>query len=108
MSWPNVIKKLQAGEKVTLKPKGQSMTPRITSGQEVTIVPMTEDTKIQAGMVLLAKVKGRHYLHLVSATRFSTTRSKEALDFNDIQISNNHGHVNGWTSLKKIYGIAQV
>lgn len=107
MSWPNVIKKLEAGESVTLKPKGQSMTPRITSGQAVTIVPRGE-TEIDVGMVVLAKVKGKYFLHLVSATRFGQTKSREALDVNNVQISNNHGHVNGWTSITKIYGIAQV
>ncbi len=41
-----------------------------------------------------AKVKGRHYLHLGSA-----------IGGDRIQISNNHGYVNGWTYRNKIYGI---
>lgn len=69
------------------------MTPRIQSGQKVTISPVGK-IPIEPGMIVLAKVKGRHYLHLVSAT-----------DIARVQISNNHGHINGWTTLDRVYGI---
>lgn len=71
------------------------MTPRIQSGQEVTIRPI--DEKIVPGMIVLAKVKGRHYLHLVSAR-----------DGRRVQISNNHGHVNGWTTVDRVFGIVDL
>lgn len=93
MSWPQIIERLQAGEDVTIRPRGQSMTPRIKSKQEVTISPIG-DTEIVEGLVVLARVKGRHYLHLVSA-----------VDGNRVQISNNHGWVNGWTTRDKVYGV---
>ena len=41
--------------------------------------------------IVLCKVKGNHYLHLVKAVG-----KKRVL------IGNNHGHINGWT--KNIYG----
>lgn len=72
------------------------MTPRIKSGQEVTISPVG-DANLTVGMVVLSKVKGRHFLHLISA-----------IDVDRVQISNNHGHVNGWTHRNRVYGIAQV
>ena len=87
MSWPNVVAALQRGEEVKLNPKGNSMTPRIKSGQSVTIVPATLQD-VQIGDVVLSKVKGRFYLHLVSAW----------VGQDRVQISNNHGHINGTTS----------
>lgn len=93
MSWPRIIERLGKGEDVTIRPTGQSMTPRIKSKQQVTISPVDPD-KIEIGDIVLAKVAGRHYLHLISA-----------IDGDRIQISNNHGYVNGWTNRKKVFGI---
>jgi len=98
--WESVIRKLKAGEPVTISPKGDSMTPRIKSGQQVTIYPVYANygsRPVRVGDVVLAKVKGRYYLHLVSA-----------MDGSKVQISNNHKHINGWTNLEKVYGIADV
>lgn len=94
MSWPRVVERLQRGEEVVLHPKGQSMTPRIYSGQRVTLTPVSEDPEV--GDIVLAKVHGRYYLHLVSSR-----------DGDRYQISNNHGHVNGWTSREKIYAVVE-
>lgn len=93
MSWPRIVSRLENGEDVTINPRGQSMTPRIKSRQSVTISPVG-DTPIEEGMVVLAKVRGRYYLHLVTV-----------VDGNRVQISNNHGFVNGWTTLDKVFGI---
>lgn len=93
MGWNQIVDRLQNGYEVTLRPRGQSMTPKIKSGEEVTITPIG-DTAIEKGMIVLAKVKGRHYLHLVSA-----------INGEHVQISNNHGHVNGWTTKNRVFGI---
>jgi phage repressor protein C with HTH and peptisase S24 domain len=90
VSWPNVGEKLRRGESVTMKPQGNSMTPRIKSGQLVTIEPATIE-QVEVGDVALAKVKGKYWLHLVSAMKDGR-----------VQISNNHGHVNGWTN--RVFG----
>lgn len=87
--------KLRQGKTVTLKPKGNSMTPIIKSGEEVTIKPVKG--KLEKDDVVLAKVNGKIYLHKI------TTIEKER-----VQISNNHGHVNGWTKLHHIYGKADI
>jgi hypothetical protein len=71
------------------------MTPIIRSRQPVRIVPVVPET-VERGDVVLAKVAGRFYLHLVSAVQGER-----------VQISNNHGHVNGWTSRDRVYGIVQ-
>lgn len=94
--WESIIKKLKQGESVTINPKGNSMTPRIKSGQSVTIHPASLD-QIEVNKVVLAKVRGRYYLHLITA-----------INGKKVQISNNHKHVNGWCGKDKIYGIADV
>ena len=91
MSWyTNILKSLQEGKTVQFRPHGNSMTPKIKSGQLVTVIPVTL-SDVQKGDVVLAKVKKHYYLHLVTAIKQ-----------NQVQISNNHGHVNGWAS--KVFG----
>lgn len=91
MSYPKIIERLSKGEQVSIRPSGSSMTPRIKSRQEITIEPLNEGVKV--GDVVLARVSGRYYIHLVSA-----------IDGDRVQISNNHGHVNGWTHKTKVFG----
>src|SRR5215211_6422615 len=67
------------------------MVPLVRSGQEVRLVPLSRP--VRKGDVVLVRVKGRVYLHLVSAVQGDR-----------IQISNNRGYVNGWAS--DGYGIA--
>lgn len=87
------IEKLQKGETVEFRPRGNSMKPKINSGDLVVVAPIPPETEIKDGDILLCKVKGRQFLHLVSAVQG-----------NRIQISNNHGHVNGWISANAVYG----
>lgn len=72
---------------------GNSMEPIISSRQPVTIAPVDTD-KLEVGDIVIAKVAGRVFCHLISA-----------LDGDRVQISNNQGHVNGWTNRSKVYGI---
>ncbi len=91
MSWAkNYIDKLKVGETVSFRPKGNSMSPKIKSGQLVTVAPTDE---INVGDIVLCKVKGKDYLHLVSAIKDDR-----------YQISNNHGFVNGWIWRPAIFG----
>lgn len=87
-----MIERLRAGEAVEVRPAGSSMTPIIRGRQVVRIVPV-DSRSVVKGDVVLAKVAGRVYLHLITA-----------IQGDRIQISNNHGHVNGWTSRDRIYG----
>ena len=70
------------------------MVPLINSRQLVTVAPV-DPAKVEVGDIVLAKVAGAVYLHLVSAL---DNRGR-------IQISNNRGHVNGWTTQARVYGI---
>jgi hypothetical protein len=69
------------------------MQGKIQSGQLVTVDPAPEGFEFSVGDIVLCKVNGHQYLHLISA-----------LDKNRAQISNNKGHVNGWCSFNAIYG----
>jgi len=95
MGWANnAIKELLAGNTVQIRPKGNSMRGRIESGQLVTIAPCVPGD-IEIGDVVLAKVKGRVFLHLVGAVA-DAKRKRMFL------IKNNRGRTNGWTGT--VYG----
>lgn len=85
------VEKLQKGESFVTSEKGNSMVPLITSGQDHMLSPVTLE-ELQVGDICYCKVRGNYYTHLVTAK-----------DPNKgVQISNNHGYVNGWT--KNVYG----
>jgi len=92
MGWATShIKRLQNGETVQVRPTGNSMQGIIESKQLVTVVPASiEDVK--EGDVVLCRVAGTDYLHLVKA---KDSRGR-------VQIGNNRGRINGWT--KAVYG----
>lgn len=85
--------RLQAGQSVEFRPHGNSMTPRIKSGQLVRIVPVHRP--LETGDIVFCRVKGSFYVHLVKGVD------------NDGRpmIGNNHGHTNGWAS--QVYGICE-
>jgi hypothetical protein len=87
--------RLARGEVVEFRPTGSSMVPLIHSRQLVRVVPV-DAAKLQVGDIVLAKVAGTVYLHLVSAVDRARGR---------VQISNNRGRVNGWTNHSKVFGI---
>ena len=93
MGWADsAIKELQDGKAVVVKPTGNSMKGKVESGARVTLEPVELD-KIEIGDIVLCKVKGRQYLHLV-----------KAIDKGRFLIGNNKGRTNGWT--RAVYGIA--
>lgn len=85
---------LRSGESCLVTGYGNSMVPKLYSGETVIMDPVTEDTELKKGDIVLVKVKGHYYCHLISAIRGKS-----------YQISNNHKHVNGWVSRSSIYGI---
>lgn len=97
-SYQPIIEKLQGGERVQFRPTGNSMSGRIPSRALVTLDPVRPDTELKANDAVLCKVKGHIYVHLITAIKGSG-------DDTQYQISNNHGHVNGWTPRKNVYGI---
>lgn len=86
-----LIERLARGETIKYRERGNSMLPIIESGALLTAVPVkVEDLNI--GDVCFCRVKGRLMTHLVTAKN----------DKRGVQISNNHGYVNGWT--KTVFG----
>ncbi|HSO34723.1 MAG TPA: hypothetical protein VLT33_19445 [Labilithrix sp.] len=57
------------------------------------MAPITDHSTPETGDIVLCKVNGSQYIHLVSAIQGARFR-----------ISNNKGHVNGWVTANAIYG----
>jgi hypothetical protein len=89
MNWK--VEKLARGESFETSEKGNSMVPRIHSGQKHILSPVTIE-EVEVGDIVYAKVHGRFFTHLVKA--------KDPVK--GLQIGNNHGHINGWT--RQVYG----
>jgi hypothetical protein len=86
------IDKLRAGETVSFRPRGHSMSGKIESGQLCTVAP-AETSALRVGDVVLCKVRGREYLHLIRAIQGPR-----------FQIGNNRGRINGWVTAGAIFG----
>lgn len=84
---------LQQGETCYVVGVGNSMTPILKSKQPVIVEPVTETTLLHKQDIVLCKCNSHYYLHLITAIKGK-----------QYQISNNHGHVNGWVNRSKIYG----
>ncbi len=68
------------------------MSGRIESGQLCTVRPI-DSTAIEVGDIVLCRVKGSEYLHLV-----------KAIQGDRYQIGSNRGRINGWVSARSIFG----
>jgi hypothetical protein len=90
-----VAGRVASGATVEFKPTGSSMVPLIRSRQSVVVSPV-DPARLEVGDIVLARVAGTVYLHLVSALDPSRSR---------VQISNNRGRVNGWTSHDRVFGV---
>ena len=94
MGWAHhYIERLRAGETVQFRPRGHSMTGLIASGQLCTVAPV-DPARLKVGDIVLCKVKGSDYLHLIKA--ISGPR---------FQIGNNRGFINGWVTAGAIFGV---
>lgn len=93
MGWASShIERLRAGETVSFRPRGNSMAGKIESGQLCTVSPV-DPAALRVGDIVLCRVKGSEYLHLV-----------KAIDGGRFQIGNNRGRINGWISAGAIFG----
>ncbi len=91
MGWASDhINKLKNGETVSFTPYGNSMKGRVRSGQRVTVSPADS---YEIDDVVLCKVNGRQYLHLI-----------KNINNERYLIGNNVGGINGWTHEDNIYG----
>jgi len=86
------IAKLRAGQVVSFRPRGNSMSPKIESGQLCTVEPV-DPAQIEVGDIVLCKVNGNEYLHFVKAIQGPR-----------FQIGNNKGGINGWIGPNGVFG----
>ena len=95
MGWASqYIEQLKTGATVEFRPRGNSMQPRIRSGQLCRVTPVPLGTEPQVGDVVLCRVRGSEYLHIVKAVQEDR-----------FQIGNNRGGINGWIGRSGIFGI---
>lgn len=87
------IAKLKNCETVSFRPRGHSMKGKIESGQLCTIEPIADFRDLQKGDIVLCKVGGSEYLHLIKAIQGAR-----------FQIGNNRGRINGWVGANSIFG----
>lgn len=94
MSWAAAaIQKLQKGETAKIRPRGHSMTGKVNHGELVTLEPC-DPKSLQADDIVLVKVRGSVYLHLI-----------KAVNNGRYLIGNNRGGTNGWVGANSIFGI---
>jgi hypothetical protein len=125
VNWAHfAILELKAGQQAKMTPHGSSMKGKVESGDEVVLAPvfdkmcasceggrLREDVPcttcgafgwmpdLSIDDVVLVKVKGSVYLHLIKATRTLGNSIR-------YQIGNNRAGINGWVPLSAIYGVA--
>jgi hypothetical protein len=93
MAWADgYIARLALGETVQFRPRGHSMTGKVDDGQLCMVAPLG-DHVLGIGDIVLCRVKGTQYLHLV-----------KAIQGERYQIGNNRGGINGWITRRQIYG----
>lgn len=68
------------------------MTGKIESWQLCTVEPADQES-LKVGDIVLCKVNGKQYLHLI-----------KAIQGKRFQIGNNRGRINGWVGENSIYG----
>jgi len=87
------IEQLKQGKTVSFRPRGHSMNGKIESGQLCTVAPISDADGLAKGDIVLCKVNGNEYLHLIKAIQGPR-----------FQIGNNRGRINGWIGINSIFG----
>ena len=91
--------RLQAGETVEFRGSGNSLHPRIKSGECCRYVPVFRHEDIKEKDIVFCQIKGRYWGHLVKKKTF--VGGKDEYEYT---ISNIHGWENGTCTLEHIYG----
>ncbi|HEY0255767.1 MAG TPA: hypothetical protein VGC41_29770 [Kofleriaceae bacterium] len=68
------------------------MTGKVNDGQLCTVAPLGDAIPV-VGDIVLCRVKGSQYLHLV-----------KAIQGERFQIGNNRGGINGWVTRRQLFG----
>ena len=92
----NIVENLKKEKSVIFTAHGNSMSPKIENGETIEVSSSVANLKI--GDVVLCKVHGRYYIHLIKSMKTEKNGKVKYL------ISNNKGHENGWIGIKSIFG----
>lgn len=79
---------------MVIRPRGHSRSGKVEDGDTVRVEPLGEHL-LQPDDIVLCKVRGRQFLHLIKAVRRT-----------QYLIGNNRGGTNGWILRAAIYGVA--
>jgi hypothetical protein len=94
MGWAtHYIPQLLEGKTVQFRPRGGSMKGKVDSGQLCTVEPIQDHGSLEVGDIVLCRVSGKEYLHLIKAIQGPR-----------FQIGNNRGYINGWVGHNAIFG----
>ncbi len=99
MNWATeAVAALQAGQTVQVRPRGHSMTGRISDGELVTLAPCQSEN-LSIGDIVLVRIQGKRFSHIVLHCILSR-------EDNRFLIGSHQGRVDGWVERDSIYGIA--
>ena len=87
---------LSRGETIEVRPRGHSMSGRISDGDLVTLQPYQTGT-VMPGDVVLVRIQGRRYAHLVLHQVLEREPGR-------LLIGNNLGGTDGWVPEQEVYG----
>ncbi|MEU9862476.1 S26 family signal peptidase [Streptomyces sp. NPDC047971] len=93
-AWDAVASRVAGGVTVTSRPSGSSMVPLIRSRQQVVVAPVAP-SKLEVETSSSPTSRGRYTCNGV------VRRPRQEAG----QSSNNRGHVNGWTSHDRVFGL---
>lgn len=97
MGWAHhYIEQLKQGHTVKLQPRGNSMKPKISPGQTVTVEPVNPEV-VESGDIVLCHVGRSEYLHIVKGIRGEGVKK-------NFLIGNMRGGINGWIPVHRLYG----
>jgi len=99
MDWSTeAVAALQKGLSVQVRPRGHSMTGRISDGALVTLTPCHAE-ELTVGDIVLVRIRGKRFLHVVLHGILSVEGGR-------FLIGSHQGRVDGWVDRGDIYGIA--
>lgn len=94
MGWADrYIERLKNGETVQFRPKGNSMSGKIESGQLVTVAPVESILDYKKGDIVLCTLSGNNLVHLI-----------DSIKLHGPIIRNNRGKINGFVNWSAVHG----
>ena len=90
---------LQEGKNVAFRSSGNSLLPKIRSNECCEYQPVRSHDELKEGDIVFCQIKARYWQHKVKKKNF--VGGQQVYTYT---ISNAAGHVNGTTTLEKIYG----